>query len=214
MKPSEQNTDGLIDKLVDHLEPVTPMKHPLWVALPWLCFAIAYIGLSIAILNTRPDFAEKIAHMPYIIEISTVFLLSLSAALTSMWLKTPDIRGQKYMLYIPLALLTFLCGFAAYFLSEINFNLPHIHWHMCYLEALIFAVIPATALIILSTKGKTTRPYMLGLMNTLTIGALGYIGLRITCASDDPGHICVYHALPYIVFALVITFIGNRIYRW
>jgi len=63
-------------------------------------------------------------------------------------------------------------------------------------------------------KGSTTQPYLMILMNVIAVSGLGYIGLRITCASDDIGHICVFHILPYIALGAFIAMIGRRFYRW
>lgn len=211
---TKHNTDNLIETLCDDLCEIKVMRHPCRRIVPWIIFAVAYIGLAISIIGLRYDFFTKIHEAFYIFELLLVLAISLSAALCSSWLCVPDMRGQKWLLAVPLSL---FCAFLTWILLRglmENYVMPGVHFHKCYLDAIVFGVLPAAAIWFLSMKGKTTHPYLLSFMNALAIGGLGYIGLRITCGSDSIGHVLTFHILPYVIFGVVAGIIGRRIYHW
>ncbi len=215
MSKEEQNIEKLVDTLSNELSPVEPMPHPLKIAMPWFFGAVLYIALAIIVLGFRPDFFEsKILQVSYVLELALLVGISMSAAFCSLWLTVPDMRGEKWMLYIPVV------GFSAFLLwhgvrmGMEEYIIPGIRFHPCHIEALIFGVLPAMALLFLSSRGNTTHPVLLSFMNILAVGALGYTGLRITCVSDDIGHLFADHFVPYFLLGVVVTFIGRRIYRW
>lgn len=214
MEKTVQNTDDLIKDLTDGLEPVKCLPHPLICSLRWVAFAVSYMILVIIVLGTRGDISFKVNEPVYLFELGLVTAMSLSAALSSLWLRIPDIRGQKWVVAVPISLfgvLSLWVGLHAYYGIE---GVPEVHWHKCFKEAVLFGFVPALAIAFLSARGRTTHPLIMGLMNVLSVGGLGYIGLRITCASENIEHICVYHIMPYILLGLVIGIIRKRIYRW
>lgn len=209
-----KNTKDLIQSLSDELIPVRCMKHPFLRVLPWFIFAGVYVAASIVYLGMRGDMFEKLADPYFVFEMVMMFALSISAALASVWLCVPDMRGQKWMLAVPLTLFSGFIVWTALRFNMERYSMPDVHWHKCMTEAIIFGLIPGIAMSVLSMRGKTTRPFTLAFMNALSIGGLGYIGLRITCGSENIGHISFYHIFPYMVFGIIISMIGRYIYRW
>ncbi len=212
---ADKNVEHLIDGLANDLDDVKVMRHPLYCVVPWVLIGVFYIALALSVLGVRHNLSEKMADPLFIFEIMLTFFLSLSAAFAAIWLRYPDIRGQGWVLPVPLTLGTgFVAPTSLRTFMEVS-SLPHIHvGHQCYKHALIFGVIPAVLIWVLSMRGKTTYPVLLSLMNSLSVGGLGYIGLRITCHADDAGHLCIYHILPYILLGFVAAVCGRRIYRW
>lgn len=204
----------LIDSLCGELKSCCPLRHPLKRLFPFVLFVVAYISFSVGFIGLRPDFAEKITHVPYVFELTLIFFMSIFSAISSAWLCVPDMRQQKWLLSVSLTL------FATFFMWTFlragleSYILPHLHWHGCYTVSIIFGAIPAVFIFLLSMKGKTTQPLMLSAMNALAIGGAGYIGLRLICTTDDIGHLCIFHIVPYILFAFIASVVGRRIYRW
>ncbi len=214
MGSTDNTTDSLIASLSEELVECKPMRHPFMRILPWLVFASIYLSIAISLIGFRGDIADKMFESIFVFEILLVISMSMSAAFCSSWLCSPDIRGQSWIVAIPFSLagvLLLWLGTKAVFET---YEFPIMHWHLCYVGAIIFGVIPAVTILFLSHKGKTTHPYLMGLMNVISIGGLGYLALRIVCAAEDFGHIFVYHVMPYALFGIVVTFIAARIYRW
>ncbi|MGH1456166.1 MAG: NrsF family protein [Alphaproteobacteria bacterium] len=212
---AEKNVQSLIDDLASELGEPKVMRHPLYSCVPWAVVGIVYIVFAFSVLGVRHNIFEKIADPNFVFEISLTLSLSISAAFSAIWLRYPDIRGQSWILSIPLtlfAVFTVLISLRTFMEAP---SLPDIHVaHRCYKHALIFGVIPAISIWVLSMRGKTTHPVLLSLMNALAVGGLGYIGLRITCHADDVRHLCIYHILPYLLLGFIAAVCGRRIYRW
>lgn len=213
-KDEVQPTECLIDSLCNELTCIKVMRHPLYRLVPWVIIAAVYLAVSVGYLGIRPDIHEKVHSSSFIFEISLIIVMTVEAAMCSQWLCVPDMRDQKWMLAVPLSLFAVFVMWTVARLSVESFAVPYLHWHTCYTSAIIFGAIPGLVIFFLSMCGKTTQPFMLSAMNTLAIGGVGYLGLRLTCRSDDIGHICSFHILPYILLAFAASVMGRKIYRW
>lgn len=214
MTTKGQSTERLIASLSDDLSEVTVMHHPIRRFALWVVLAVLYSLATILFLEIRPDFSNKLHDPEYVFELTHIFMLSVSAALCSSWLCVPDMRGQKWMLAVPITLfVTFTLQIMLRTIMETH-EVPYIHLHHCMTDSIIFGVIPAFILLFLSIKGKTTHPYSMSSMNALAVGSLGYLGLRIVCMSDNIGHLYTFHLLPYLLFGIVMSMVGRRLYRW
>lgn len=214
MNKTEQKTDDLITSLSDDLIEIKIMPHPLKRVALWIAITLSYAAIILTFLSIRPDFSIKLNDPNFVFELIHIFSISISAMACSSWLCVPDMRGQKWMLAVPTTLFS---GFIIHILLRSimeHHELPSLYVHHCITNSTIFGVIPALLIITLSIKGKTTHPYIMSFMNTMAVGGLGYLGMRITCMADDIGHLYAYHLSPYILFAIVISLVGRRIYRW
>ncbi len=208
------NTEKLIASLASDLEEVRCASHPLKKAMPWFVFAVFYVAFVVAVFGMRADFLDQIRNPTYVFEMLLVVLMSMSASLCSLWLCVPDMRGQKWMLAVPLSLFSVLVTWIVVRLTLSLDHMPEIVWHKCITEAIIFGLVPAVTLVLLASRGKTTQPKMMSFMNIIAIGGLGYIGLRLTCVSEDIGHILSFHFAPYIFIGALIALAGVKIFRW
>ncbi len=211
----KKKTEDLIHSLSGELEVINTLPHPIARALPWFLAALIYLTITTIYMGPRADIYLRIYDPLYILEIIILTFISASAAFSALWLTVPDVRGAKWMPYIPIGGFVFFilwqsisCIGGGHYLPEVDI------FHICYKQAIIFGLIPALSLLFVSSKGNTTSPYMMSFMNVLSVGPLGYIGLRISCISDEIGHLCVYHFLPYFLIGLLIVAIGKRLYRW
>jgi len=211
---TSKNTKDLIESLSADLEVIKPIAHPVFRVIPWVVFSVIYSVIIVKYLGMRSDIVPKMTDPYFLFEIVLVISMSLSAAIAAAWICVPDMRGQKWMIAVPFSLLfvfAMLIGIKAIVES---YTAPGLFWHKCVTEATIFGVLPVLAIIVLTIRGKTTRPVMLSIMNVISVGGLAYAGLRLTCMSDNIGHVNTFHILPYLVFGLLISLIARRLYRW
>ncbi len=214
MEVGKKNIEDLVTSLSNELKEIKVLQRPMLRALPWSLYGVLYIVIAIYFLGLRNDFTLKLTDPLYIYELINILAISITATFCSVWLCVPDMRGQKWLIAVPTTLfISFLFWVSLRSMME-TFNTPEMEWHHCHLKSVIFGVIPAFAIWILATKGRTTHPNVMIFMNVLAVGGLGYLGLRLTCGSDDIAHLCFTHLLPYIVFGLIAALIGKRIYRW
>ena len=207
-------TETLIDDLAESLQPCKSPAHPLVRVLPWVFLALAYMTGVVNYLGIRPDLVHKFKDSTFLFEIGAMAAVSFSAAMASAWLCVPDMRGAKWLVAVPLTLLgtfVFWCGVRAH---VDGFALPAMHWDHCFNDAMLMGLVPAAAVIFMSRGGATTRPLLMGMMNALSVGALGYVGLRFTCMLDTLGHAGLYHLLPFIVFGALLGGAARFVFRW
>lgn len=142
-------------------------------------------------------------------------MLAISAVLASSWLCVPDMRGQKWLLSVPVTLLSVFSFWYVLLLAQGTGTYEfRPGFGACTGDGILFGSLPVLALIFLTRKGATTRPYWMGFMNTLSVGALGLTMLRFTCGGDAPLHIAFYHFLPFIVLGILLGMLARRIYDW
>ena len=51
-------------------------------------------------------------------------------------------------------------------------------------------------------------------MCVLSVGALGWIALRLTCGAANTGHTLLFHFLPFVAMAALLGALARRLYRW
>lgn len=210
----KQNTESLITSLSDDLSEVKCMGHPMRRVALWAVLAVSYTVLMVVFFVIRPDFETKLHDPHYVFELTYILAISISSMVCSSWLCVPDMRGQKWMLAVPMTLFVVFTLQIVLRTAMESHEVPKFLVHHCMTDSIVFGVVPAFMIVLLSIKGKTTRPFAMSFMNALAVGSMGYLGLRVVCMSDDIGHLYAYHLLPYIIFGIVISMVGRRIYRW
>lgn len=211
---AERNINELIGSLASDLKPVRRLAHPFLRVMPWFFLAGIYVFGVVYFLGLRPDFSEKIYQSEYLMDLGLIGFMGLSAALASSWLCIPDMRGQNWVVVVPLTLFfTVFLWFAAQTYAGSVFW-PAIHWNHCFNDGALIGALPAAAFVFLAKKGATTRPRLMAFMNFLVVAALGYIGLRLTCPVDTIGHALIYHLAPFIIFGGLLGLLARKIYSW
>ena len=210
----EDKTQSIISGLCNELHEVKVAPHPLGAALVWSILGLVYLLGGLYFFGIRSDFIGKVQDFSFVFELIVTFSMAISAGFCSIWMRVPDMRGQKWMFSVPVTLFVVLASWVGLQTILLTYEFPEIHWHICYTESLVFGVIPAIGLILFSLRGRTTHPVGLSVMNALAVGGFGYAALRLSCLSDNIGHICAYHILPYILFALFCILVIRKIYRW
>ncbi len=214
MKESAKNMDDLIEGLSNDLCKIKKMPHPLKRAIPWFTLAIAYVFFTLWIFGVRDNAQAFFTNQYNIFELFLMGTMFICSTFCSIWLCVPDMRGQKWMLSVPVALFALFCVWISLKMVFEPHDLLTMRWHSCITEGIVFGAIPAIFLAFITISGKTTRPIWLAFMNALAVGSLGYIALRITCGSDDIGHILSFHIMPYVIVGFIISVLGRYIYKW
>jgi hypothetical protein len=212
---STERVESLIDRLSSELEPVKPSLNPLLITFPWLALSVLYFITAVSFIGIRFNLAEKVSDLNFLFEIGLMLGLSVSAAIGSAFLTIPDMRGKKWILAIPLVLVSvFLFWIAVQLYIEGASNFKYFHLHPCIKEGLSLVVLPVFALVLLTRKGATTRPNVMSFMNTLAVGSLGWVALRFTCANDTIGHLFMFHFTPFVIVGVLLAMLARRLYRW
>lgn len=211
---SADKTDTLIDGLVEELDKVPCLSHPITALLPWVFFTLCYLSVVVLYLGVRHDFSEVIQDRVFLFENALVLFIAISAAISSAWLRVPDMRGHKWLIALPFSFFSVFVLWITLQIAEVGVTSLHFHWHDCFQEALLMGVLPAAAIIVSCRKGCTTHPYIMTFMNVLSASAMGYIGLRITCASNAIEHLAPHHIGPFILLGIIGGLLARPLFKW
>lgn len=209
--------DGLnevINNLTLDLQPVRVAIHPALKALLWLFIVVAYIYCVLQWMGVRSDVNERLADSQFLYEIITVGLIGFSAACASVWLSIPDLRGNGWIVVVPIVLGVNFLLWLSLMGSDDLIALDHAHWNHCFEDGLFMAGIPALVIAVVSMRGNTTHPYKMAAMNTVAGASAATIGLRFSCSIDSIDHAVLYHVLPFVVLGTILGFFARKIYRW
>ncbi len=206
--------NDLISKLEDDLTPVKPMVSPVLRSVIWFFSGLFSVLFVASIAGFRMDLHQKLMETVFVGELVFILILSASAIYSSAWLSIPEGAGKKHVLYVPYIILFIaLCILGNDFLSH-GISLDNFVFHTCIIDAILMGMVPVLLMIWMMKQGAPTAPIMGATMNMIAAGGIGYMGLRLTCGSDDVGHMCVYHILPFIFVGLLLGLIARRLYHW
>lgn len=213
-KKKTNKTDDLIKSLGADLKPVKPLGCPARRTLPWVAFSALYVAIIVHYVGMRPDLAAMLKDGMFLFEIILVGIAALFTAAASVYMSVPDMCGQKWLKPTALSLtgVFFLWVLTQWFSH--GMPLPAAHWDHCLNEAAIVALLPIAMLIYITKRGTTTTPILMSLMNITCVGALAYIALRLTCMSNDIGHIFIFHVVPFLVLGTLFGMLARKIYKW
>lgn len=209
-----KDIDNLLDKLEEDLEPVKPMASPVMRAV--LSVGVAFLSVILigAFVGFRMDLADKVYEFSFISEMIFIFAMACAGGYASALLALPDGDMNKHAVFAPymaVIMALFILGQETY---EHGFHLSHFEFHHCVMDAMIMGTVPVFMMIWMMKQGTPTRPFLAASVNAIAAGSIGYIGLRLTCASDELGHVCTYHIFPFVFVGLVLGLVARRLYRW
>jgi len=211
-----ENQNNLINNLCDDLKPQKSYcSFTFWMG--GIVAAILYITAVIAILGLRYDFIDQLGNAAFITELLAVITLFLLASYSASLLNCPDGKQRPVIKFITVFIAV---AFISYILlkailgANSLFHWPDLWSHHCSHNSLIIDLIPFVALIILTARGCTTRPYWSIAMNILAVSALGWGTMRITCPMDTIGHSMITHFLPFAIIGIIIGFFAKKLFRW
>jgi hypothetical protein len=105
------DTDALISRLSDRLEPVKPLRKPWLRALLWSAFATVIIALLGTFFGARANIEHALHEAKFVMPLVGSWLTGLTAAIAAFEVSLPD-RSRRW-LWLPLApVLLWSSGFA------------------------------------------------------------------------------------------------------
>ena len=211
---ADKETDDLIANLSGELEETKPLKHPIVRLAPWVLLVFIYVVYIVYDTGLRSDLDQRLNDSVFLYEVISAGLIAVFAAMASLWLCVPDMRGQRWVVAIP----NVLCAnFILWVLIKAyveGMHLPKFHVDHCMFEGFYMMAIPAAALMFISYRGSTTHPYLMAFTNMMSASFIAYLGLRFTCMMDEIGHSFVYHIVPFVLLGTFVGALARRIYKW
>jgi hypothetical protein len=207
-------TDDLIRALAADSVPAPPVERALWPALA-LGLAASTI-LFLATLGTRPDLAQAIESLRFVIKPAFPLILIGGAmyALTRLW--SP---GRP----VPLWALALAPAALAVALALELIALPAHQWGAalvgenalkCLFFISLFALTPLAVTLGALRRGAPTRPALTGAVAGLLSAGLGASLYALHCPDDSPLFVATWYVIASSFVAVLGAVIGARVLRW
>jgi hypothetical protein len=210
-------TEELIRVLAaDASRPVVPIGHALFRALG---LGAALSGtLFLLILHPRPDIAQAIFSLPFVLKLSFALSLAVAAALflTETARPVPPHRWRWPLMLAPILLL------AGAIIVELA-TVPVYAWttrlighnarHCVSLIPLLS--LPALACLLATLRhGAPRRPMLAGATAGLVSGGVGALLYGLTCPDDSPLFIATWYSIAIAIVTGAAAHLGSRLLRW
>ena len=206
------DTDNLIDKLSAELKPCKPTCPYRYISL-WGVLSLVYIVGVILYYGPAIDLGEKITDSAFLFEMTIAFGIFVFGALASSFLSFPDEMQYSWARTVAT---TLFVVFMTWILANIIEEGPSLSFFAgsCY-KGIFVEALPFIALIYLTMKGHSTQPYWLMTMNIFAVTALGWIGLRITCAMyDSMLYSFTHYLLPFGILSVALGLFARKLFKW
>lgn len=197
------NTNDVINKLVDHLEPVNPIKPWAWF-VGWIIFGVMALALLLQITGVRPDLLDKTEQWWFAAESLLIIILSLSCAQIVLKLGIPGNKPKTFLRRIPvMALMAWLAG------SVIRMGgqaldvgamalVPDAHAACAFFLWGVGAVV-ALPLFLFLRRAAPVHTSTAGALAVLSGAAFAAAGVQLFCQHETPAHIIAWHILPIVI---------------
>jgi len=210
---NEENTDDIIKKLSDGLEPVK-RRCPYRSLVIWVVFSIVYIAGVIFYLGPKINLDTSLTNAAFLFEMGIIGALFLSSAVASSFLSFPDGLQRGWIKGVTMTLFgVFLLWITANSIEE-GVDLSMLSMGSCS-RGILVEGIPFGILVFMTMRGYSTQPYWLMTTNVLAATALGWIGLRLTCTMyESMVYGFLHYLLPFMVLGAAIGFFARKIFKW
>jgi negative regulator of sigma F NrsF-like protein len=187
-------------------------RRPLWpvrrrLAL-WLAIEVAV--LLRAMVVTGNDFAMKLRHLPYALEIGFFGMAGLILAAMALCTAIPGRESRHWQTALPVALV--LGGTLILFAVPMRTDLPLSQFvavgSQCAFATFANATLPWIALWWAVRRGAPGNGRAAGAMVGASAMLFSFAIMRIVCPIDEPLHLVTWHLGPAIAVTLISTLAG------
>jgi len=208
-----KETNKLIEELSKNIESVKIFS-PFKLFLIWGISLIA-VALFMVFVVRREDLWLKLQSGSFFSEIMFAFATGLFGALAASWLATPDVKQQKWVIWLPFLSLTFLMMLVAYQVVIQPVNITESDFGIgCAVDIFIFIMIPAVILLFILRKAASTHNILSSVVAVISVASFGYLCSRLICPNDILEHLILWHYLPILLVAIIAAFIGAKVLKW
>lgn len=215
MTPKLEQT---ISRLVETAEPVKQPARPQNLFITWLGGTIISTALIVFFMQPRPDLAAKLTSALFLAEITTLFLLIITTALTAVWLCFPDLRQRPKILLLPLLPIVVFTLLSLYRNNHPELSaLPApeaVEGLDCALCITMIATAPAAWMFRILRRHATIYPQWAGAIALLAAASIGLLVLKLVEDNDSLLHLLTWHITPMLLLGIAGYFIGKKYLSW
>src|SRR5262249_16037819 len=176
------DTDGLIRRIAEKLEPVRPLPHPWLRTAKWLALSVPYVAIVVFLMAPRQDLASKVFQARYLIEQTSALAVGLIPAAAAFASTVP--RHNRKFLMLPLLPLALWLGtlghgcFQDWILLGADGLAVHPDW-MCFPLIAFIGAVPALSISMMLRRGAPLTPHLTSALGGLASAGLGSFRLLL-----------------------------------
>jgi hypothetical protein len=211
------DTEKLIGRLAEVVEPVRPLPRPWIRAAAWLLVAIPYVGLVVLVVSPRADLISKASEWRYVVEQVAALATGVTAATAAFATVIPGYdRKLLFLPVLPLAIwlgsLGQGCVQASIELGPAGLSLQP-DW-FCFPAIVLVGAVPAIAMAVMLRRGAPLTPHMTTALGGLAAAGLGNFGLRLFHPQDASLMVLVWQMGTVFILTAMAAWAGHYLLNW
>lgn len=204
-------TEVLIGDLCNDSTPEKKLCCPVRGMLLGLGGVALYLAAFFAVMGVRANMADKMAYVPYVLEVVFCALTLACAIISASWQAFPDLAERRLVTWFPaLPLLGFFASLGLEYALAPGGSMETEAGITCAMHMCLIALLPTALLYLALAQGVFIHAARASLHVGLAAAMTAYLAARIAEQTDDMLHLLAWHLLP--TFALVLLMGG--IHRW
>jgi hypothetical protein len=182
-----RDTEELIRRLAEDIEPVRPLRSP-WIRTGvWLVLALPYVALIVLLMSPRGDLPSKMSDVRFVIEQVAALATGITAAMAAFATGVPG--HSRRLLVLPLLPLALWLGSLGQGcvqdwsrLGPQGLSLRP-DW-LCLPAIVLVGSVPALVMAVMLRRGAPLTPHVTMALGGLAAAGLGNFGLRLFHPQD------------------------------
>lgn len=211
------DTEKLIGRLAEAVEPVEPLPRPWIRTAAWLLVATPYVGLVVGVVSPRSDLLSMMTEWRYVVEQIAALATAITAANAAFATTIPD--SSRKALLVPLLPLAVWLGSVAErcVQSWIEFGPDSLSldagW-ICVPAIILVAVVPAIVMALMLRRGAPLTPRLTTALGGLAASGLGAFGLRLFDVQDAGFIVLVWQIGAVCILTAIGAWAGRYLLNW
>lgn len=210
-------TEDLVKTLAVNAEPVTPLPSPHARMLIWLSISVTYAALVVLLVGPRPDLAERVMDVRFVVEVTAAFMVSMLAAAAAFCAECPGRPLWERFVPVP-ALAVWLAtlgdGCWRAWIEEGPSGLAIAPDLLCFPSIVLIGFVPAIVILAMIRRGAPIAPISTTALAMLAAGALGAAALRLFHTQDASIMVLVWQFGSVTILALLGGLAGRHLLHW
>jgi hypothetical protein len=211
------DTEKLIERLAEAVEPVRPLSRPWARTAAWLLAAIPYVALVVLAVSPRADLLAKASEWRYLVEQLAALATGIAAAAAAFATTIPGY--DRRILFLPaLPLAIWLGSLGEGCVQDwIQFGPDGLSlrpdW-FCFPAIVLVGAVPAIAMAIMLRRGAPLTPHITTALGGLAAAGLGNFGLRLFHSQDASLMVLVWQVGTVFILTAFAAWAGQYLLNW
>lgn len=212
-----RDTEELIRRLAEDIEPVRPLPSP-WIRTGvWLVLAVPYVALVVLVMSPRGDLPSKMSDERFVIEQLAALATGITAAMAAFATVVPG--HNRKLLVLPLLPLTLWLGSLSHgciqeWIQPGPQGLSLRPDWFCLPMIVFVGAVPAFVMAVMLRRGAPLTPHVTTALGGLAAAGLGNFGLRLFHSQDASVMVLLWQVGAVFMVTALAGWCGGYWFTW